>query len=515
MRFQVTNFDPPEDVSDFDLLQIYNGLDTQATIEIEGKIEPQLDEVSRLIYNFEMAQLGPAIDMMFRGLLIDQEFRHLNARKAWHTMCHAERVFAEITYGMLGVSYNISSPVKVAELLYDKLYLPEQRDSKTGRRTTRVDALETLEQFPHAIYLLKCLKIHRTAAKLYQVLTTGIDADGRMRTSYNVGATETGRWSSSEGVFNTGDNLQNKTKSLREMFIADQGYKIFQRDLRQAESRGMGFLSGDLAYIAACEGGDLHTDVSAMVYTQLDWPNDPASRKRLAEEQFYRHWSRRDLSKRGGHGSNYYARPSTVAKAMQVQLQVAEEFQDSYFSAFPDIPKYHRHKAQQLGQQGFCTTPLGRRRHFLGRLNTDETLREAIAYEPQSLIVDIVDVALLRLWKNVHPLVLLQTQTHDSITGLYLEKDEEEVIEATAKAFDIDVPVTDPLGVTRTMNIPTDIQVGWNMGEWKMDKKTGEIKNPDGLKDYEGHDERTRTRPAEIHFMDWRVPTDDGKSPLS
>ena len=52
------------------------------------------------------------------------------------------------------------------------------------------------------------------------VLRTGIDPDGRIRTSYNIAGTSTGRFSSSVTEFGTGGNLQNIEEALRSILIA-------------------------------------------------------------------------------------------------------------------------------------------------------------------------------------------------------------------------------------------------------------------------------------------------------
>jgi DNA polymerase I-like protein with 3'-5' exonuclease and polymerase domains len=279
-------------------------------------------------------------------------------------------------------------------------------------------------------------------------------------------------------------------------------------DLRQAESRGIGYLAGDTAYIKACEGGDLHTAVAMLVYQDIEWPNSSNSQKRMAEEKFYRHFSRRDLAKRGGHLTNYYGKQQGVADAMQVSLSVGAEFQRGYKKAFPGIPAYHHWVQQQLGRHGQLTTPLGRTRTFLGRSSSEETLREAIAYGPQSLIVDIVDIALLKVFMTCYPMIQLQTQTHDSISFQFLEADEAEAIVAVEKCFEIDIDITGIDKIKRTMHIPTESKTGWNLGKYSTE-------NPDGLKDYHGRDERRRQRPAQIPVLDWRFLKSDYLPSLS
>jgi DNA polymerase I-like protein with 3'-5' exonuclease and polymerase domains len=106
-------------------------------------------------------------------------------------------------------------------------------------------------------------------------LTAEVDADSRLRTSYNVAGTETGRWSSSTNAFGSGTNLQNFPEKLRSVFVADEGRKLAYLDLEQAESWVVGIklweLFADDRYIRAIEEGDLHTSVARMVWPQLGW----------------------------------------------------------------------------------------------------------------------------------------------------------------------------------------------------------------------------------------------------
>ena len=52
-------------------LSVYNGLDCCITREILPVLEAQLDEVSERSYGFSLQCLGPALDMMGRGIKVD------------------------------------------------------------------------------------------------------------------------------------------------------------------------------------------------------------------------------------------------------------------------------------------------------------------------------------------------------------------------------------------------------------------------------------------------------------
>ena len=90
------------------------------------------------------------------------------------------------------------------------------------------------------------------------------------------------------------------------------------------------------------------------------------------------------MGKRGGHATNYYGKAITVARHLQVPVNLIEKFQNAYLGAFPGIPRWWTAIQQQLQEKGWIETPFGRVRQFFGRRHDDATLREAIAFNPQS-----------------------------------------------------------------------------------------------------------------------------------
>src|SRR5690606_25543595 len=106
----------------------------------------------------------------------------------------------------------------------------------------------------------------------------GIDPDGYMRSSFNIAGTNTGRLASSGNDFGSGTNMQNIDRTLKEIFIAEPGWKFANLDLGQADSRNIGANCWNTfveshgekfagAYLDACEGPDLHTTVCRMAMT--------------------------------------------------------------------------------------------------------------------------------------------------------------------------------------------------------------------------------------------------------
>lgn len=473
-------------------LYIYNCLDTCLTFEINEKLT--LDKPAELIYNFEFALQAPALEMMLRGLKVDPKVRNDLIIETESKITRVKSILFEFAVAVWGKDLNPNSPAQLKDFFYSVMGLPEIKkfDPKKGKSvpTTNREALEKLSAYIHARPIINCILSLREQIKFLSVLHKGIDRDGRIRTSYNVAGTETGRWSSSSNAFGSGDNLQNWTDEVRQIIVADPGKKLCYIDLEQAESRAVAYISEDVNYIEACNSGDLHTITCRMVWKMLKWGNNLKEDREVADQKFYRHFSYRDMSKRGGHGSNYRGTAQTMAKHLKVPTQVIERFQQAYFSAFNRIPIWHINVARTLQLTGFLTTALGRRRGFFDRLDDDATVRAAIAYEPQSIVGDILNLALWRLWKHMGTRIEILAQVHDAVLFQFDERLENSIIPEALSIMTIPVPVKG-----RVMTIPCEASVGWT---WRKHDKKAPLETPDGLIKYDGHDRRTRTKAASV-----------------
>jgi DNA polymerase I-like protein with 3'-5' exonuclease and polymerase domains len=275
-------------------------------------------------------------------------------------------------------------------------------------------------------------------------------------------------------------NLQNVERRLRRIFIPDPGYKFCNIDLEQADARNMGailyVLFGDRSYLDACNSGDLHTTVCKMVWPNLPWTGYKKEDRKIADEPFYRDMSRRDMTKRLGHGSNYLGTAPTMSINTKIPLELVKNFQSLYFERFPNILKWHDHVRYQLKHEHSITTLLGRRRNFFGRPDDESVIREAVAFEPQSMTADEIDQVLLALWRSNTVECLLQV--HDSILFQYKQELEQELIPNilsnpyTFRVRDID------------FFVPMEAKIGWNWADVEYNKDGTISGNPNGLVKY-------------------------------
>ncbi len=477
---------------------IYNGLDCCLTEEIMGVIEPQLDPVTAETYKFSRALQAPILEMNLRGVLIDEPERQALITEYEKEIDQLSGQLNRILFEGLGLVLNWNSPKQLIELFYTHLGIPpitKRNGSGAYVPTVNREALEKLRNHFSAKPIVSHILRLRDIGKRVGTLRTETDRDSRIRTSYNIAGTTTGRLSSSFNDFGSGTNLQNIEQRLRRIFIADPGYKFANIDLKSGDSFGVGIilwnLFGDPAYLDACETGDIHTSVARMTWRDLPWTGDISLDKPIAETtNGYRDLSVRDLSKKLGHGTNYYGKPHTMARHTKLPVAVISDFQQRYFRAFP-IQRWHEWTASELISKGYLTSVLGRKRWFFGRRNDDTTLREAIAYSPQSTTADVIDQGLLNIWRADLCQCLLQV--HDSILMQYRETEEDKILPEILRLASIPIE----LKGGRTVIIPAEAKVGWNWSDQTKD-------NPDGLVKYKGHDERVRSHKA-TSFLDRRL----------
>jgi DNA polymerase I len=472
----------PDDLTRSDSLYVYNGLDTLVTYEILEVLLPQLSPVTSKTYALSRALQGPVLDMNSCGLLVDEERRQqviAEYKEQIYTLTiQLNRLIREgIGWQFTpspGRKYQWPSDEQLKALFYDHMQIPEikRRDKSGSRVTVDRDALEQLEHYFYAEPIIGHILLLRDLAKKISFLSTAIDPDGRLRTSFNIAGTRTGRFASSFSDFGTGTNLQNVENKLRAVFVPDPGYKFCNIDLEQADSRGVGAIHWNLfrdgRYLDACESGDLHTSVARVGFPNLDWTNDIKHDRSIADGKFYREFSYRDASKRLGHGTNYQGQADKMHRATHIPLNNIIAFQAEYLRRFPAFPLWWQWVERQIRDVRRITTLLGRQRYFLGDWKDPETIRQAVAYEPQSVTADSINRGLLRLWRaNIGQLLV---QVHDSILFQFPEDREAEVVPQALALIE----ETHILKDGRPFKIPAEAKTGYN---WSDDKD-----DPDSLK---------------------------------
>jgi len=230
--------------------------------------------------------------------------------------------------------------------------------------------------------------------------------DGRIRCFLNPAGTETGRMSGSESFLVRSTNLLNMPKKeaahdarydVRRCFVPDPGTVFVEADLSGAEAWVSAALAGDDTLLAMLrEGVDVHKWTAGKIFHKPGADVTPAERV---------------LGKMARHALNYGMQPTTFwrnvnagadATGVAITQPQARTIHDAYHALHPHLARWWERVDHALRQRGTLTTVFGRRRMFFGRRRgwLDETHREAIAFEPQSTVADLLNRGLLRWWDS-------------------------------------------------------------------------------------------------------------------
>ncbi len=491
-------------------LWIYNGLDCCVTTEVLDALLPQLTPTTAATYQFSRDLQGPILEMNMRGMLVDQ-FRRDEVLTSYHA--DVERLTDQLNRLIRdgvgfefevskGRKYRYPSDDQLKHLFFNIMGLPKiHKINGNGERVLTVDrkALEKLEHHFYAEPIVRHLYSLRELAKKISFLNTGSDPDGRLRTSFNIAGTTTGRLASSMSDFGTGTNLQNVENRLRSVFIADPGHKFCNIDLEQGDSRGVGAIHWNLfrdsAYLDACESGDLHTNVAVGAFPSLPWTGKLTDDRLVANGSFHRDLSFRDAAKRLGHGTNYRGNADHMARETHIPSANVHEFQRNYLKQFPSFKYWWEWVEGQVRDTRKLTTLMGRQRYFFGNWRDHDTINAAVAYEPQSITADTIDRGLFTLWRANRVQLLLQV--HDSILFQFPEEQEEEIVPWALETIKQRLILKEG----REFVIPGEAKVGWNWSDYKgPTKKDKGNPDPDALRKFTDPTRpKTRTRKATFH----------------
>lgn len=441
---------------------IYNGLDCCITLDVYDGLRGVVDNDPHFskYYRFEMGLMNPAWQMMDRGIKVDlSALDKLKSKlvaahyamsgiekvgKAWK-ITNKDALFPQIAEVLTGEQFSYRQTKKLSDLLYSTMACPPvyDRSKKTRTPSTGEAALESLRsKYPSVRVVIDLVLALRGLDKDIDMLSKQLP-NGRFYSSFKPAGTKTGRFSSSANNLKHGSGAQNIRKEMRQILVADEGYTMCYADLKNAENYGAAYISEDENYMEACHSGDVHTSVAALCF------GIPQERKE-ADQYYYRHFTYRDMAKRGGHGSSYLLTPRSMANKLKIEQKIAFRFQAQFLGM--DLPKaeakrlelldldhyeyrvgegiyvhikgafegmrkvLHEGTLDKLVEDGYIINPLGRKSHFYGDVTDAKILREAVAFLPQSTVADVLNMGLYKVWQHLEPEGLqILAQVHDAI----------------------------------------------------------------------------------------------------
>lgn len=366
----------------------------------------------------ELPCLYALYEMEKNGIRVDGEALHQYGKKL---RTRIEELTAEI-HAMAGEEFNINSPKKLGEILFEKLGLKNGKKTKTGYSTSA----EVLEKLKNAHPIIPKILEYRQLTKLNSTYAEGlagyIRADGRIHGKFHQTVTVTGRISSAD------PNLQNIPtrmplgREIRKVFIPEEGSVFVDADYSQIELRVLAHMSGDAALIAAYQADeDIHAITASQVFdVPLDQVDSTLRRK----------------AKAVNFGIVYGISSFGLGQDLDISRKEAEGYIEKYFATYGKVKEFLDRTVEDAKKNGYTVTMFGRRRpipelassNFMTRSFGE---RAAMNAPVQGTAADIIKIAMVRVnrrLKEEHLQSKLVLQIHDELI-IETKKEEVEIVQ--------------------------------------------------------------------------------------
>lgn len=405
--------------------------------KIKSVLREKLKEtgMESLYDEMELPCLYALYEMEKNGIRVDGEALHQYGKKL---RTRIEELTAEI-HAMAGEEFNINSPKKLGEILFEKLGLKNGKKTKTGYSTSA----EVLEKLKNAHPIIPKILEYRQLTKLNSTYAEGltgyIRADGRIHGKFHQTVTVTGRISSAD------PNLQNIPtrmplgREIRKVFIPEEGSVFVDADYSQIELRVLAHMSGDAALIAAYQADeDIHAITASQVFdVPLDQVDSTLRRK----------------AKAVNFGIVYGISSFGLGQDLDISRKEAEGYIEKYFATYGKVKEFLDRTVEDAKKNGYTVTMFGRRRpipelassNFMTRSFGE---RAAMNAPVQGTAADIIKIAMVRVnrrLKEEHLQSKLVLQIHDELI-IETKKEELEIVqkilvEEMMHAADLTVPL--------------------------------------------------------------------------
>ena len=397
--------------------------------------------MEKLYTDMELPLCGTLYRMEKEGIAIDrgqlEQFGTMLAQR----ISDCETLIFSYSEG----EFNINSTKQLGELLFEKLGLPPVKKTKTGYSTNA----EVLEKLKSKHPIIPAIMDYRMMTKLKSTYADGlmkvIEADGRIRTTFQNLVTATGRLSSTE------PNLQNipvRTDlgaEIRKMFIPRPGCVLVDADYSQIELRVLAHIAGDENMQAAFNGGlDIHTATAAQVFSVAPENVTPLQRRNAKAVNF---------------GIVYGISEFSLAEDIGVSRWEAKDYIDSYLANYRGVRDYMKQVVIDARESGYTQTMYGRRRYIPELKASNFNIRsgaERIALNTpiQGTAADLIKLAMLRVEQALEkkfPQAKLILQVHDELIVECPEEIADQVAELVSRE----------MGQVASLAVPLQAEAKW------------------------------------------------------
>jgi len=471
------------ETSDLQQYYLYNAKDTYATACVWLSMMAEMPQWALDNYANEFPLLFPCHMAEMTGIKRDVPSLSIQCKEVESSIASKNASLSK----QLGVaSFNVNSPVQMKELL--AILGCKDLESADAKNLAKAKLRHPL----NAHIINQVLEIRKERKLVSTYLTPGKEYKGRILYSLNPHGTDTGRLASKEHHFWCGLQIQNIPRGsvVKRTFIADDGFRIAECDLEQAESRCTAYIAGDENLIKSVSGDkDFHSlNASAFFGVPYNSIYDDAKGKTKDKPL-------RDLAKKVNHGANYNMGPNVLVETMGEDKiaqaakilklprlwsykQIAEYLLAQFHKTYPAISKIYypgvihevttskrlhstathscEYQASSNGWTRYC---------FDDPSKSKSALNAYVAHPPQSLNAMTLNKAFMKVFYEIaiHPEhrhnFKLLAQIHDSILFEFREG-HRYLAEKVKQCMEISVSIKGYDGKTREFVVPAALKAG-------------------------------------------------------
>lgn len=364
----------------------------------------QRQEKKDILRTMELPLLRVLSNMETTGIKIDRDIlKGIGLR--------LEREISELEkqiHDLAGREFNIKSPKQVGEILFDELWLPSSKKTKTGY-SVNAEVLDWLKgQYPIAEKIVRYRHYSKLQSTYIQGLLDVATDDDRVHTSYNQIVTSTGRLSSnSPNLQNipSGDDIAGE---IRTAFIPDETDDFLMAfDYSQVEVRLLAIMSQDKNLLDAFkQWKDIHQVTGEYIF----------GNKEITSTQ-------RKFAKAVNFWVIYGISPFWLSKMIDISQKEAKVYIDAFYELYPKVREFFDETIRACKQHWYVETLFGRRRYISSINDANKMLqkwaeREAINMPIQGTSADIIKLAMIEIAKMLEGWWYKSTmllQVHDEL----------------------------------------------------------------------------------------------------
>lgn len=375
------------------------------------------DKDKTIMSEIDMPLLDVIISMEEEWLTVD--FDKLSV--IWEDLKIEIEKYQKEIYADSWVEFNINSPKQVSEVLFEKMWIPALKKTKTGYSVNSEVLDELSLRYPIADKIVTYRHYQKLLSTYVVWLKENINPETwRLHPNYSQVTAATGRLSSNN------PNIQNipatswKAWEIRKAFVPfSKNDTIMAFDYSQVELRLLAIMSRDKNLIEAYKNNqDIHEKTAQLMFWKNEISNDERKKAKMINFSVV-----------------YWVWAFSLAKRLDITNKEAQHYINAFFENYSWVREYFDEIIKKCEENWYVETMFWRKRYIdwindRNKMVKKSSEREAINTPIQGTASDIIKLAMIKVFeflkeKNLKTKMIIQV--HDELV-FNVPEDEKEII---------------------------------------------------------------------------------------